>query len=255
MRAFVFLLVFISALFSAQQTIAFDSLKLNGVNDFFADDYGNLYLYKKQDFSFTKYDARGKQLGKLMMTVPFRVQSVQNPLNIFLFSENNQELKMLDVNLNEIQRVDFRNRFGFVKAAYTEDLQQIWLLDESTKRFVQYNYRNSLEINSFPLNINFDLLTAILVFDKKLYTISENQFAVYDFKGNLIFEKQVPNPRKIARENDSVYIICEKEILKFEESQSLETVFHKEEAKIVDKNSSSYFELKAGKFYLYKIEK
>lgn len=254
MRIFLFFLFLVSVCFPAQKQHAFDSLKLKDASDFFADDYGNIYLYKKQDFSFTKYDSLGKQLGKVMMTVPFRVQSVQNPLNIFLFSENNQELKMLDVNLNEIQRVDFRSRFGFVKTAYTEDLQQIWLLDESMKRFVQYNYRNDSEINSFPLNLNFDLLTAILVFDRKLYTISENQFSVYDFRGNLLFQKEVTQPRKLYRQNDTIYIVCEKDILKYGFQESLETVFSSGNAQIVDKNSSSFFELKEGKLYLYPIK-
>ncbi len=255
MKILAFLVLLFSAQLMSQQNIRFDSLQLRGVSDFFADDYGNLYLYKNQDFSFTKYDPKAKQLGKVMLTVPFRVQSVQNPLNIFLFSENNQELKMLDANLNEIQRVDFRTQFGFVKAAYTEDLQQVWLLDESSKRLVQYNYRNNIEINSFPLNINFDVLKGILVFDKKLYTISEDRFTVYDFKGNLLFDQQMDHPKKLYRENEDVYIICEKEIFRYRNSQTIENVFFKKDAKIVDKNSSSYFELKGGKFYLYKIEK
>ena len=40
-----------------------------------------------------------------------------NPLSIMLFSENAQELKVIDQNLNEIQKVDFRLNFGFIKAA------------------------------------------------------------------------------------------------------------------------------------------
>ncbi len=47
-----------------------------------ADDYGSLYIYKNKDFSFTKYDSLGKQIGKMMFTVPYKVQTVQNPLNV-----------------------------------------------------------------------------------------------------------------------------------------------------------------------------
>ncbi|MCZ2083076.1 MAG: hypothetical protein LC112_02300, partial [Flavobacteriales bacterium] len=75
---------------SAQNKLPFEHLKLADVNDFFADDYGNVYLYKNDNFSFTKYDSLGNQKAKLMLTLPFRIQSVQNPLTISSFSENAQ---------------------------------------------------------------------------------------------------------------------------------------------------------------------
>ncbi|RTZ49273.1 hypothetical protein EJ377_00740 [Chryseobacterium arthrosphaerae] len=62
----------------------------------------------------------------------FKVQTVQNPLNVPLFSENAQEMKFVDQNMNEIQRIDFKQKFGFIRMAYAEDLQQLWLLDDST---------------------------------------------------------------------------------------------------------------------------
>ena len=128
-----------------------------------ADDYGNIYLYKNKDFSFTKYDSVGNQRGKLMLTLPFKIQSVQNPLNIPSFSENAQELKFYDQNLNEIQTVKFREKFGFIKMVYAEDLQQIWLLDESTKRLIQYNFREDKIINSYSFNIDFENIIDVLI--------------------------------------------------------------------------------------------
>ncbi|MGC4128430.1 MAG: hypothetical protein QM564_02485 [Bergeyella sp.] len=255
MKFLRFILLFLFCSVSAQKILPFDSLKMKDVTDFFIDDYGNFYLYKNRDFSFAKYDASGKQLGKVMMTVPFRVQSVQNPLNIFLFSENAQELKMLDANLNEIQNINFRQKFGFVKSAYAEDLQQIWLLDESTKRLVQYNYRNDRIINSFPLNFDFERIISVLVFEGKLYVINDECFTVYDFQGNELFRKPIENPQKLYRQNEKIFIITKNKILDFSFPESIKTVFQKEDSQIVDKNSSSYFELKGCKFYLYKIEK
>ena len=250
---FLFLLFFCTI--SAQKKLPFDSLKLKETQDFFADDYGNIYLYKNKDFSFSKHDSLGKQLGRVMMTVPFRVQNVQNPLNIVLFSENAQEMKILDQNLNEIQKVDFRQKFGFVKAAYTEDLQQIWLLEESTKRLIQYNYRQNLILNSYPVNFDFEDLKAILVFENQLFTITQNLFAIYNFKGEKIAEFPIENPRKIYRENDRILVISEKEIHQYQSPLNLIKVFTQKKSQIVDKNSASYFELKAGKLYIYKIEK
>jgi hypothetical protein len=80
-----------------------DTLKLKEAKDMLADDYGNLYIYKNKDFSFTKYDSLGKQIGKMMLTVPYKVQTVQNPLYVPLFSENAQEMKFVDQNMNEIR--------------------------------------------------------------------------------------------------------------------------------------------------------
>ena len=96
---------------SAQRQLPFDSLKLKDIKELFADDYGNIYLYKNKDFSFTKYDSLGKQKGKLLLTLPFKIQSVQNPLSIPSFSKNAQELKLFDQNLNEIQKINFREKF------------------------------------------------------------------------------------------------------------------------------------------------
>lgn len=101
----VFLFLFCSL--SAQKTLAFDTLKLGTAKDVFTDDYGNIYLYQNKDFSFTKYDSSGVQKAKLMLTLPFRIQSVQNPLNIPSFSENAQELKFYDKNLSEIKQLIF----------------------------------------------------------------------------------------------------------------------------------------------------
>lgn len=109
------ILVFVFCSFSAQKSLPLDTLKLKEAKDMLADDYGNLYVYKNKDFSLTKYDSLGKQIGQMMLTVPFKVQSVQNPLSVPLFSENAQELKFVDQNMNEIQRVDFKQNSGLLK--------------------------------------------------------------------------------------------------------------------------------------------
>ncbi len=249
---FIFLFLFCS--FSAQQNLHFDSLKIKEVKDFFADDYGNIYLYKNKDFSFTKYDSFGKQKGKLMFALPFKIQSVQNPLNIPSFSENAQELKFFDQNLNEIQTLNFRQKFGMIKMVYAEDLQQIWLLDESMKLLIQYNFRDDRMINSFPLNIDFQNVIDLLVFDTKVYILTKTHFFNYNFKSEKLIEIPIENGKKLRRENDAILIISKDTIQKFE-NNSLITIFNKENSQIVDKNSASYFELKDGKLYLYKILK
>lgn len=216
-----------------------------------ADDYGNVYLYKDKNFSLTKLDSTGVQQGRLMMTLPFRVQSIQNILNIVLFSENAQEIKFVDQNLNEIQKLDLKSKFGFIEAAYAEDLQQVWLLDDSTKRLLQYNFRNSTVINAYPLNFDFAKVVDFMVFQSKIYLITENSFQILDFKNRIIFQQEITNPVKLRRENADIFIILKNQILKLKNNHELETVFSQPKANFVDKNSNLYFEVRDSKLYLY----
>ncbi len=220
----------------------------------FADDYGNLYLYKNKDFSFTKYDSLGRQLGKMMLTVPFKVQGVQNPLSIALFSENAQEMKFVDQNLNEIQRLDFKQKFGFIKQAYAEDLQQVWLIDESSKRLLQYNFRNDITINSYPYTVNMDEIIDLLVFENRLYILSKNTFRVFNLKFDKLFEAPVENAKRFRRENENILIITKTAVFRYIQNKELLKLFEDPETQIVDKNSLAYFEIKGNKLYLYSLE-
>jgi len=238
-----------------QKTLPLDTLKLKEAKDMLADDYGNLYIYKNKDFSFTKYDSLGKQLGKMMLTVPYKVQSVQNPLSVPLFSENAQEMKFVDQNMNEIQKLDFRQKFGFIRMAYAEDLQQLWLLDDSTKRLIQYNFRNETTINSYPFDISFDDLTDLLVYENKVYILTRKHIRIYTLKFEKLFEASLENGKRFRRENDIILVIAGNSILKYVPEKGMVKVFEDPDAQIVDKNILSYFAIKANKLYLYNLEK
>ncbi|WP_185145177.1 hypothetical protein [Chryseobacterium sp. 3008163] len=254
MKIFTALFIFIFCTLSAQRVLPFDTLRIKEVRDLFADDYGNIYLYKNKDFSFTKYDSVGKQLGKLMFTVPFRVQGVQNPLSIALFSENAQEMKFVDQNLNEIQKIDFKQKFTFIKHAYAEDLQQIWLLDESTKRLLQYNFRNDTTINSYPFDASFDDLIDLLVYENKVYILTKNQFKIYNLKFEKLYEAPVENGKRLRRENEFVLIVAQNSVFKYIPDKELVKIFEDPDVQIVEKNSLAYFEIKGNKLYLYNLE-
>lgn len=232
----------------------FDSIKIKEAKDLFADDYGSIYLYKNKDFSFTKYDSLGNQLGKMMFTVPFRVQGVQNPLSVALFSENAQEMKFVDQNLNEIQKIDFKQKFTFIKFAYAEDLQQIWLLDESTKRLIQYNFRNDTTVNSYSFAPNFDDLIDLMVFENKVYFLSKDSFKVYNLNFEKLFEAPVENGKRFRRENNVIVVVTKNSILKYIPGTELAKIFEDTDAQIVDKNTLAYFEIKGNKLYLYTQE-
>ena len=249
---FIFLFVFCAV--SAQQNLAFDSLKLKDAKDVMIDDYGNIYIYKDKDFSFTKFDSTGQQKGKLMFTLPFKIQSVQNPLSIPCFSENAQELKFYDQNLNEIQTINFRQKFGFVKMVYAEDLQQIWLLDESTKRLIQYNFREDKIMNSYPVDIDFENVTDFLVFKSQIYLLSKTQLMVYNFQGSKISEFPLLEGKRFRRENNNLLAIGKSTVHLLRDSV-LKIIFTAENSQIVDKNSAAYFVISANKLYLYPLNK
>ncbi|OCA75729.1 hypothetical protein BBI00_08635 [Chryseobacterium arthrosphaerae] len=232
-----------------------DTLKLKEAKDMLADDYGNLYIYKNKDFSLTKYDSLGKQIGKMMLTVPFKVQTVQNPLNVPLFSENAQEMKFVDQNMNEIQRIDFKQKFGFIRMAYAEDLQQLWLLDDSTKRLIQYNFRNDTTINSYPFDISFEDLMDLLVYEGKVYILTRKHIRIYSLKFEKLFEAPIDNGKRFRRENDNILVVTNNTISQYVPEKGLVTIFDDQDAQIVDKNILSYFEIKGNKLYLYSLEK
>ncbi|WP_312766899.1 hypothetical protein [Epilithonimonas sp.] len=226
-------------------------MQLKNTRELLGDDYGNIYIYKNQDLSLTKYDPTGKQLGKVMMTFPYKVQSVTNPLNIVVFSENAQEIKFLDQNLNEIQKVNLTSNFGFIKAVYSEDLQFAWLIDDSTKTLIQYNFRSNSVINSFPFNVNLQSLLDFLVYNNKIYILRENTFEVYNTKATLLYSENISNPKKLRRTNDDILIFETQSIKKFD-GKSLSEIFQNQNAKIVDKNNSGFLALIKDKLYLYK---
>ncbi|RXM38479.1 hypothetical protein BOQ62_16990 [Chryseobacterium sp. CH21] len=249
----LFFLIFCTA--SAQNILPLDTLKLKEAKDMLADDYGSLYIYKNKDFSFTKYDSLGKQIGKMMLTVPYKVQSVQNPLNVPLFSENAQEMKFVDQNMNEIQKLDFKQKFGFIRMAYAEDLQQLWLLDDSTKRLIQYNFRNDTTINSYPFDISFEDLMDMLVYENKVYILTRKHIRIYSLKFEKLFEAPLENGKRFRRENDAILVVANNFISQYIPEKGMATIFEDQDAQIVDKNILSYFEIKGNKLYLYSLEK
>ncbi|WP_233701972.1 hypothetical protein [Kaistella palustris] len=187
-----------------------------------------------------------------MLTLPFKIQSVQNPLNIPSFSENAQELKFYDRNLNEIQTVNFRQKFGFIKMAYAEDLQQIWLLDESAKRLIQYNFRDDKILNAFSFDVDFENIKDFIVFEQTLYILTDKNLSIYNLKGEKLLTLPVENGKRFRRENKTVLLITTNSVQKLE-ANSLQTIFFSENARIVDKNSSTFFVVRGNKLYLYKL--
>ena len=253
MRIFFFFFLLLSSLSFAQKQAKVDSLLVSDASAFFVDDYRNFYFYKGKDFSLVKVDSLGKQKGKMLLTVPYKIQNVQNSLSIPLFSENAQEVLFVDQNLNSINKLTFSDKFWFVKNVYVEDLQQIWILEESSKRLIQYNYKTNSVLNSYAVHFSFEGLKNMLVCNGMIYLLSDTLFEVFTLKGTSVFSKNVDKPLKLYRQNDTIFIISENQIFSFDAQKQLQTVFVRENSKFVDKNSTSYFELRDGKVYIYNL--
>jgi hypothetical protein len=227
----------------------------DSIRDAFVDDYADLYVYRNSDNSILKYDSLGKRKAIITLPHPFKILSVENPLNIFLFSENGQDLKILDNNLNEIQTFNFYGDFGHIKSIYVEDLQNIWLIDSSKKSLIYYNYRTDKVNKSFPINMDVNTVEDFIVNNGKIYLLTEKNFSIYNFNSELLFSQDLGLGRKLRRADNNTYIVESNNIFSYNEKQGLKPIFGKENYKIVDKNSTHFLALMYDKFYLYKQEK
>jgi hypothetical protein len=190
----------------------------------------------------------------MRLTFPYKIQDIQNPLNIVMFSENAQEIKLVDQNLVEIQKINL-NKFGFIKMAFVEDQQQIWLLDESTKRLLQYRFRKDEILQSYPVFFKVENVKDLLVFDDKIYVLTEKDFSIFNFKGKQLFTLEIKNSKRLRRENEAILILGKDNILEIYPNFTSKLVFSKPNSRIVDKNSNTYFEVIDNKIYLYPIQK
>lgn len=190
----------------------------------------------------------------MRLTLPFKIQDIQNPLNIVLFSENAQEIKLVDPNLVEIQKIDL-SKFGFIKMAYVEDQQQIWLLDGSTKRLLQYRFRQDEILQAYQMYFPVESVKDMIVYKEKIYILTDNDFKIYNFKGQEIFKLDISDGKRLRRENDNILILGNENILKISQELDWKIIFSSKNARIVDKNSSTYYEVMGNKIYLYPLQK
>ncbi|MDD1524196.1 hypothetical protein [Riemerella anatipestifer] len=250
MRTLVFVISFWVANLSAQVLIPIDEEVLKSVQDIFIDDYENIYLYQNNDFSFTKYNTQGQKQGRMMMVFPFKVQSVQNPFNIVLFSENQQEIKMLDQNLNEIQSLKPSQSASYISHLYMENLQFMWLLNPMSKTLLQYNFRENKLLNSFILDIDFNDIKDFIVDNGSLYYLQNDHLIKMSLTSKKTQKMEVPFARKLRREGNSIFVITNTSIIELKEDK-LKTVFSEPKAQIVEKNNNGYLALIGDKLYLY----
>jgi len=94
----------------------------------------------------------------------------------------------------------------------------------------------------------------LLVYENKIYILTKQALRVYTFKFEKIFEAPVENGKRFRRENEFILVITNNSILKYVPEKEMIKIFQDPKARIVDKNTLSYFEIKANKLYLYSLE-
>ncbi|WP_300670017.1 hypothetical protein [Soonwooa sp.] len=254
MKNLLFLFCLLPFWMFSQKEIKSDSLDLKDSQGIYFDDYDNIYLYNKKNLSFTKYDSLGKKNAQLMLARPYRAQSISNPLNIVFFSENTQEIKLTDANLNDIQNIRLSNNFNFVRSAYVEDLQSLWLLDDSSKKLIQYNYRTNTTVNSFPFYYNMEDVLDMLVYENKVYVLKKDSFLVLNLRGEILDKIELNQPTKLKRDNETILVFTKPELIQYSTNKKVKKLSYKQDSEIVDKNKSGFLVRSKNKLYLYKPE-
>lgn len=218
--------------------------------DFYVDDYQDIYIYKKDAFSFTKYNRQGDLLAETMEVYPFKIQQIQNPFNIVLFSETQQKIKFLDQNLVEIQTAMWPSTLGYMVGAYVENLQVVWLLDRNNSTLFQYNYRDQKVLNTYLLDLNIDAIKDFLVLDSKFYMLNASDFVVYDLINGKYTSVEVLGGKKISRNEREVFILAQNKIYQYE-AEHVKEIFSPPNASYVEKNTNLYLAVIDNKVYLY----
>lgn len=222
------------------------------VSDFFVDDYGSIYLFKNKNISLVKYSAKGVEIGRMLFPLPLKLQDTGNPMSLFFFSESAQEVRFADHHLNLIQKIELRGKFGFIKMAYALDAEKIWLLDDSSKRLILYNFREDRVLSSAMVNADLTGLVDLLVFNNTVYMLKKNQLEIISLDSGTVHHIAIENAKRLSRTNMAINIIGNSYIAEVTADLSVKINFEDPAATFVDKNSNGYFAVGANKVYLYR---
>ncbi len=254
MKIFCLFLVFVSAAGCGQiQNVHFTEKQLQNISELRADDYGNIYTTTADGLRFIKYNPAGIQQAELRFTVPYKIQSVQNPLNIMAFSQNAQQMNFYDRNLAITQVFSFREKFGFIQGAFAEDARIVWLVDGSSNKILLYDFAEQRILRANILYKTVDQLIDFIVYEKEAYLLFPDKLIKIHLVNDDFAEFSVEDARRLRRENDHIFVIARKDA-RILENQSLSKVFTCDDCTFVDKNSSAYFVVRANKLYLYPIK-
>lgn len=244
-----FLLCFAFLLGKSQSFIPLDSSVVQDTHRFYLDDYNHLYLYRDKDYSLTKFNDKGQPLSQRMEVYPFKIQQIVNPLNVILFSANQQVFKFLDQNLVEIQQFKIPQHLGYIDAVYIENLQVAWLLNATQNTLTKYNYRDHhiLSTTIFKDDINIE---EFIIQNGMMYYATPIALIGLDTKTGTTTTYPLNQIKKIRREGNKIFVLTHRAIYELV-NHHLKLKISQDNSRIMEKNSNGYLALIGNKVYLY----
>lgn len=214
MRSFLVLIICIAPLFASAQSddilgaplteISIQNLDLVSFDTkdqlFASTTSGDIYLYS----------AEGKQLNLFSPARQGRLNQLEASwtVNIFSFSADLQEYRILDRFLNPLAEKGFSQaEINLAKAATLGNNNMVWVWDESDLNLKLLDFRRNLVVQSQPLNLILNAenleVTEIREFKNRLFmNVPNSGVFIFDNQGNLMRKIEVQGINKLCYFND-----------------------------------------------------
>ncbi|RAI89255.1 hypothetical protein [Algoriphagus yeomjeoni] len=225
MRAFILLIIGLVPLFASAQTdvklgiplaeISLQNLDLISFDTkdqlFASTTSGDIYLFS----------ADGKQLNLFSPARQGRLNQLEAAwtVNIFSFSSDLQEYRILDRFLNPLaEKGFFLADINLAKAATLGNNNMVWVWDESDLNLKLLDFRRNQIIQSQPLNLileSNDLsVTEIREFKNRLFmNVPETGVFIFDNQGNLMRKIQIKGINKLCYYNEHLLWIADNKLV------------------------------------------
>lgn len=182
---------------------ALAEIEINGLDQVSMDNRDQIFISSRQGDLFL-YDSKGNRLNYFSPPRQGRINQLEAAwtVNIFTFSEDLQEYRVLDRFLNPIAEHNFFDAsINLAKAATFGNNNIVWVWDESDLSLKRMDYLRNLVLDAQPLPLLTDSKNLNILemreFKNRLFVLApEEGVFVFDNQGNLIRQinlKQVPN--------------------------------------------------------------
>ncbi|WP_198514286.1 hypothetical protein [Algoriphagus formosus] len=182
---------------------ALAEIEINGLDQVSMDNRDQIFISSRQGDLYL-YDSKGNRLNYFSPPRQGRISQLEAAwtVNIFTFSEDLQEYRVLDRFLNPIAEHNFFDAsINLAKAATFGNNNIVWVWDESDLSLKRMDYLRNLVLDAQPLPLLTDSKNLNILemreFKNRLFVLApEEGVFVFDNQGNLIRQinlKQVPN--------------------------------------------------------------
>ncbi|HSF55882.1 MAG TPA: hypothetical protein VLA71_19160, partial [Algoriphagus sp.] len=181
-----------------------DLVSLDSRDQIFASNTsGDIYLF----------DQKGNQLNLFSPTRQSRIHQLEASwtVNIFSFSADLQEYRILDRFLNPIAENSFLlNEITLPKAATLGNNNVIWVWDESDLSLKSLDYLRNLVLQSQPINLILDSenlrVTEIREFKNRLFmNVPESGIFIFDNQGNFLKKVNLQIDQRMCFYKESLF--------------------------------------------------